>query len=123
MGYSCYHLDVSVEESGHEIWRLTCVYGEAQTHLRYRISTSSSLPWMCIGDFNEVLCSSEHVGIGMRSNAQIQAFRDTVDICMLIDIGYKGRQWTFEKRVAGGTYTRCRLDRELISDEMSAQYP
>ena len=98
LGYSRYHLDVSVQEENHDAWRLTCVYGEAQTHLRYRtwdvlknISTSSSLPWMYIGDFNEVLHSNEHDGIGMRSNAQIQAFRDTVDVCMLLDIGYKGR--------------------------------
>ena len=32
LGYSCYHLDVSVEEPGQEIWRMTCVYGESKTH-------------------------------------------------------------------------------------------
>ena len=36
LGYSRYHLDVSVEEEGHDAWRMTCVYGEAQRHLRYR---------------------------------------------------------------------------------------
>ena len=36
LGYSRYHLDVSVEEEGQDAWRMTCVYGEAQTHLRYR---------------------------------------------------------------------------------------
>ena len=35
LGYSCYHIDVSVEEDGHEKWRMTCIYGEAQTHLRH----------------------------------------------------------------------------------------
>ena len=35
LGYSDYHLDVSVEEPGKEKWRMTCVYGEAQTHLRH----------------------------------------------------------------------------------------
>ena len=98
LGYSRYHLDVSVQEENHDAWRLTCVYGEAQTHLRYRtwdvlknISTSSSLPWMGIGDLYEVLDSTERDGIGMISNSQIRAFRDTVDVCMLLDIGYKGR--------------------------------
>ena len=59
LGYSDYHLDVSVEEAGLEEWRLTCVYGEAQTHLRHQtwtvlknISTLSSLSWLCMGDFN-----------------------------------------------------------------------
>ena len=78
LGYSDYHLDVSVEEDEQEIWRMTCVYGEAQTHLRHQtwqvlknISTLSTLPWLCIGDFNEVLRPNEHEGVGQRSNAQI----------------------------------------------------
>lgn len=46
-----------------------------------------------------------------------------VDSCMLIDIGFKGRFWTFEKKVSGGSYTRVRLDRALGSAEWSAQFP
>ena len=76
LGYSVYHLDVSVEEQGEDMSRLTCVYGEAQTHLRHQtwtilknISTISSLPWLCLGDFNEVLRPEEQEGIGERSNA------------------------------------------------------
>ncbi|EMS67317.1 Potassium channel AKT1 [Triticum urartu] len=102
--------DVSVEEPGKEKWRMTCVYGEAQTHLRHQtwdvlknISTLSDLPWRCIGDFNEVLRLEEHEGVWRRSNAQMQAFREAMDICGLLDICYRGRFWTFEKKVAGGT--------------------
>jgi hypothetical protein len=83
------------------MWRLTCVYGEAKTHERFRtwnmlkdISSNNSLPWLCIGDFNEVLRVDEHVGIGQRSQAQIQGFRDAVDMCELIDLGFKGHFWT-----------------------------
>ena len=54
---------------------------------------------------------------------QIQAFMDTIDVCMLLDIGFKGRFWTFERRVAGGTYTRCRLDRALVNTNWMARYP
>ena len=78
LGYSDYHVDCSVEEVGHDPWRETVVYGEAQAHLRYKtwdtlknISTLSSLPWLCIGDFNEVLRPDEHEGVGERSNTQI----------------------------------------------------
>ena len=130
LGYSCYHLDVSVEEEGEDKWRLTCVCGEAQTHLRHQtwtvlknISSLSSLPWICIGDFNEVLCPTEHEGVGQRSNAQIQAFRDTIDVCMLIDLGYKGHFWTFEKKVVGVNYTRVRLDRALATAEWNELFP
>jgi hypothetical protein len=87
------------------------------------IKASSPLPWLCIGDFNEVLLREEHMGVNERSNAQIQAFRDTVDICELMDLGYMGTSWTFEKKVAGGSYCRVRLDRALASASWSARFP
>ena len=73
-----------------------------------------------MGDFNEVLRPDEHEGVGQRSNAQMQGFRDMVDSCNLMDIGFKGRFWTSEKKVTGGTYTRVRLDRALGSAEWGA---
>lgn len=39
-----------------------------------------SLPWVCIGDFNEVLHRAEHVGVQERSQAQIAGFREMVDV-------------------------------------------
>lgn len=130
LGYSDYHLDVSVEEHGSAKWRMTCVYGEARTHLRHQtwttlknIGTLSDLPWLCIGDFNEVLRPDEHQGVGQRSNAQIQAFREVLDVCMLLDLGFRGNVWTFEKKVTGGSYTKCRLDRALASTAWLARFP
>ena len=67
--YCQYHIDTIVTESGGEPRRLTCVYGEAQVPERHNtwdmlkfIRATSPLPWMCIGDFNEVLLRSEHEG-------------------------------------------------------------
>ena len=68
-----------------------------------------------MGDFNEVLRPDEHQGVANRSNAQIQAFREAVDVCMIMDLGHQGRFWTFEKGVAGRSYTRVRLDRALAT--------
>ena len=73
--YSQYHIDVVVYPMDAEPWRLTCVYGEAQVNERHKtwdmlkfIKASSPLPWLCIGDFNEVLHREEHVGVNARSN-------------------------------------------------------
>ena len=89
------------------------MYGEAQVMERYEtwdtlcsIVGVSNLPWMVFGDFNEVLVQAEHDGVNLRAHGQMQGFRDALDVCGLIDLGFKGRMWTFEKRVAGGSYTR-----------------
>lgn len=53
----------------------------------------------------------------------MDAFRDALDTCVLTDIGYIGRDWTFEKKVAGGTYTRVRLDRSVANPEWCLAFP
>ena len=68
------------------------------------IKVSSCLPWVCIGDFNKVLHLSEHVGVQERSYAQIAGFSEMAEICGLSDLGFEGREWTYEKKVAGGTF-------------------
>jgi predicted ABC-type transport system involved in lysophospholipase L1 biosynthesis ATPase subunit len=40
-----------------------------------------------------------------------------VFICGLYDLGYEGRSWTFEKKVAGGEYCRVQLDRALATSD------
>jgi hypothetical protein len=123
LGYSQYHIDVSVTGIGDSQWRLTNVNGEAQTSEGHKtwdmlkdICNHSNMPWICLGDFNEVLHADEH-GVGHQTLSKMQGFRDAVDVCNLIDLGYKGHFWIWEKQVTGGTYTRVRLDRSLGSAE------
>jgi endonuclease/exonuclease/phosphatase family metal-dependent hydrolase len=106
------------------------VYGEAQVDERHKtwdmlkyIRGSNDLPWLCIGDFNEVLHREEHMGVNERSWTQIAGFRDVVDVCGLCDLGYRGVPWTFEKRVAGGSFCRVRLDRGLATPAWCERFP
>lgn len=78
---------------------------------------------MCVGDFNEVLHQHEHVGVQEHSRAQIAGFREMVGVCGFCDLGYEGRSWTFEKKVAGGVYCRVRLDRGLATADWSSRFP
>jgi len=87
------------------------------------IKSSSHLPWVCVGHFNEVLHQLEHVGVLERSSSQIAGFQEMVDVCGFHDLGFEGRSWTFEKKVAGGSYCRVRLDRALASPEWSSRFP
>jgi len=80
-------------ENGGEPWRFTCIYGEAKIAERHKtwdmlkfIKASSPLPWVCMGDFNEVLHRSEHDEVQERSHAQSA----WVDVCGLYDLGFEG---------------------------------
>ena len=59
-------------------------------HLRSLVSK----PWMLLGDFNEVLLPSEsHGGVFVSSKAM--AFAESVDECLLIDLGACGGRFTW----------------------------
>ena len=128
--YSQYHIDAIVKEGDSEPWRLTCVYGEAQVQERHKtwsllkfIKSSSHLPWACVGNFNEVLHQSEHVGVQERRFSQMAGFREMVDVCGFCDLGFEGRNWTFQKRVTGGSFCRVRLDRGLAMGDWCSCFP
>ena len=128
--FSRYHVDAWVKEPLKEQWRLSCFYGEANRSLRYktwdmmtRLRGESTLPWLCIGDFNEILRKEEQMGVHERDSAQMEAFREATDLCALADLGYKGLDWTWEKKVSGGHYCRVRLDRALASASWSTLFP
>ncbi|XP_073358249.1 uncharacterized protein [Aegilops tauschii subsp. strangulata] len=128
--FSRYHIDVWVAEPGKEDWRLTCVYGEANRSLRQntwdtmtRLRGELTLPWVCIGDFNEVLRREEQMGPNERDVAQMVGFHEAVDLCGLSDLGYIGLDLTFEKKIANDQYCRVGLARALATAEWSAMFP
>ena len=122
--FSQYHIDMIVKKDEEQPWRITCIYGEANVNERQKtwdllrfLRSESNLPWVCIGDFNEVLSADEHFGVGERNPRQMTGFREAVDVAGLCDLGFIGPSWTFEKKVRGGSYTRVRLDRALATTD------
>ena len=47
-------------------------------------------PWICCGDFNEILDKSEKFGGRQKMQLGIDNFRRTIDICHLHDLGFEG---------------------------------
>ena len=85
--FSKYHIDMVVREDGKEPWRLTAWYGEANRSLRYRtwdmmrfLKADSNLPWVCLGDFNEILRREERMGPNDREMWQINQLCEVVDV-------------------------------------------
>lgn len=75
----------------------------------------SNLPWLCAGDFNEILDASEHFGNQERSERQMDGFRGAVSDCGFMDLGFSGLPYTWDNRQEGGHNVKVRLDRGLAT--------
>jgi len=67
--FSNYHIDTIIKEDGKDPWRMSFIYGEPNMSLRYRtwdlmkqIRSDTDLPWVCMGDFIEILIREEQLG-------------------------------------------------------------
>ena len=82
-----YYIDVDVKDDGFE-WRFTGVYGESKGDLKYRtwqqlqgLYAEPAKPWLCAGDFNEILLSHEKEGGRPQSQGCMDRFRETLEYC------------------------------------------
>ncbi|KAL4597773.1 hypothetical protein ACB092_11G013300 [Castanea dentata] len=114
--------DPSVVEG--RMWRFTGFYGEPVCHKRFeswnklrQLQKKFNLPWLCARDFNEILGNSEKLGGSNRSQAQMQLFRDVVDECGFIDLGYSGHRFTWQKHFSTGHSIWERLNRALVTND------
>ena len=68
-----------------------------------------------MGDFNELLSMNEKLGSPVRSSRQMQDFRDAIDECGFVDLGYQGSPFTWcNNRVDSGIVSE-RLDHGLAT--------
>ncbi|XP_075666319.1 uncharacterized protein LOC142636117 [Castanea sativa] len=75
---------------------------------------NENLPWMCAGDFNEILLLHEKLGGAPRSETAMREFREVVDDCGFMDLGYMGRKFTWRGKWGDGMVLE-RLDRALAT--------
>ena len=123
------HIDSIVGEASNEQWCFTGVYGFADSSKKHEmwallcdLHRRSPLPWLCVGDFNEILWSHEKIGLSPRREALMLAFRNVVDECGLMDLGFVGDKFTWKGKRAGGLVLE-RLDRALASNSWFALNP
>ena len=93
------HIDTTVNKNKSEEWRFTDFYGKPDTQNRHeawaRIKNLKSrglAPWICVGDFNEITNQSEKLRGRVRPHVQIQAFKDILDACSFLDLGFVGSE-------------------------------
>jgi hypothetical protein len=81
-------------------------------------------PWLCCGDFNEVLHSWEKEGGAVRPQGCMDKFKETLELCELDDLGYVGDTFTWRNHShLAGSYIRERLDRAVASLPWREHFP
>ncbi|XP_074304738.1 uncharacterized protein LOC141639528 [Silene latifolia] len=125
---SMHHMDFRVRQ-GEKEWRMTGFYGwpvVTDKHLSWDLLRllygQSSLPWLCIGDFNEILFSTEMKG-GSRAQWQMNNFQATVDFCGLRDVAWEGYAFTYDNGQAGENNWQSMIDRAMCSDAWLELFP
>jgi hypothetical protein len=127
--FSHSHIDAVVNENQPDAWRFTGFYGAPETHNReeswnllQRLNAQFKLPWCCMGDFNELVRIEEKQGRHARSERQMQLFRDVLDECSFMDLGFTGPRFTWtNNRPADMTWER--LDRVVATPDWLLQFP
>ena len=107
-------------------WRFTGFYRESETLRKIEAWDSlrnlnyiQQIPWLCVGDFNELLRQEEKLGGAVQNHGQMQQFRDVVDECGFIDLGFVGTNFTWSKHFADGHSIWERLDSGLANNRGS----
>lgn len=103
---------------------MTCVYGEPRVENRHlmwskllNLKGTNDLPWLVVGDFNEALWGFEHMSATPRGEPQMLVFRDTLETCGLIDLGFAGTPFTYDNQRSGQNNVRARLDRAVATND------
>ncbi|XP_075633948.1 uncharacterized protein LOC142606496 [Castanea sativa] len=125
-----FFIDVTLNKNKESEWRFTGFYGEPETHRRMEawnklrgLNNKEGNPWLCAGDFNEICRQDEKLGGALRNHNQMQQFRDVIDECGFIDLGFEGSKFTWSKHFTDGHLVWERLDRGLGNSEFLIRFP
>jgi hypothetical protein len=88
------------------------------------LHNQGTLPWVCIGDFNEILYGHEKEGGRPKAQACMEGFRETLVFCNLEDLGYEGDKFTWRNNNhMWEKYIQERLDRAVANEAWIDRFP
>lgn len=126
--FSLNHINVRVGEVNP--WRFTGIYGHPEDDQKWRtwsllrrLATENQMPWLCVGDFNEILSDSKKLGGNLRRDDRMRDFRFCLEDCGLKDLGFIGHQFTWSNKQSGVHNIQERLDRGLAKDLWWSLFP
>jgi hypothetical protein len=97
-------IDIRINENSEAGWRFTGFYGEPSSDKKHQswdytrsLQSAIDLPWIMVGDSNEIHYSNEKEGGASRSLRCMQSFRDVLNDCELEDMGFEGDIFTLRR--------------------------
>ena len=106
----------------------TAVYAPPQfnrrKHYLQNLAVNISLPWLLLGDFNDMISEEEKLGGLPVNRTRMMAFRNCLDKCGLIDLGFHWPRFTWtNKSTVWQTTIKERLDRGLANTKWALLCP
>ncbi|QHO41414.1 uncharacterized protein DS421_5g145540 [Arachis hypogaea] len=103
------------------MWVCSAVYTHPQAHRRYalwdyldKLKVEIRIPWLMLGDFNEVLVASEIRSRAFNSS-KVEFFAAAMDECGLMDLGSSRKRFSWFRRVRGDLDVAEKLDRAFVN--------
>ena len=116
--YNTNIFDCYVKCNSGPTWHFTAFYGAPDIqsrHLSWKLlerckDIAPSMPWLVIGDFNEILSNIHKQGGNLRSESQMDGFRNALDRCSLFEQPFTGDPFTWIKGRRTVDVVKERLD-------------
>jgi hypothetical protein len=128
--YSHHHIDAIMDYGEELAWHFTGFYvsltvaGKSVAWDLFRtLRGHHTLPWLCGGDFNELLRGEEKWGRVARPESQMREFCRVVDECGFLNLGFVGPLFTWWNNQNGPARVLERLDRCLATADCLLQFP
>ncbi|KAK6164533.1 hypothetical protein DH2020_001397 [Rehmannia glutinosa] len=131
ISFSQHHISVSVKCAGvAPNWICSGIYGWPEHTQKWRtwqllksIYPGVGIPWICMGDYNEIMWLHEKKGGNLKSWQDMEQFRTVVGECELSDLGFSGHRFTWTNGRSGEDNIQERLDRVLANETWKNIFP
>ena len=127
--FSLNHIDTTIYKNRSNEWRFIGFYDVPNMQKRHKswaklrnLKSMGTSPWLCAKNFNEITRQSEKIGGRTRPHSQMQLFRDALDDCSFMDLGYVGFPYTWHNHFADYTIFE-RLDRVVATNDWFTMFP
>ncbi|XP_075670362.1 uncharacterized protein LOC142640157 [Castanea sativa] len=94
------------------LWNNLCMF--AKLH---------NMPWVIVRDFNEPLSNEDKFGGRAVSNSRSFDFKECLDSCNMIDLGFSGPRFTWTNKREVGALIQERIDRFFVNSGWCTMYP